>query len=35
MLTDLNGLNPQQKDAVLQSIDHNVVLLAGAGAGIV
>ncbi len=33
MLTDLSGLNPQQKDAVLQSIDHNVVLLAGAGSG--
>ena len=33
MLTDLSGLNPQQRDAVLQSIDHNVVLLAGAGSG--
>lgn len=33
MLTDLSSLNPQQKDAVLQSIDHNVVLLAGAGSG--
>ena len=33
MQTDLSTLNPQQKDAILQSIDHNVVLLAGAGAG--
>ena len=33
MLTDLSSLNQQQKDAVLQSIDHNVVLLAGAGSG--
>lgn len=33
MPTDLSMLNPQQKDAVLQSIDHNVVLLAGAGSG--
>ena len=33
MSTDLSGLNPQQREAVLQSVDHNVVLLAGAGAG--
>ncbi len=32
-MTDLSKLNPQQKDAVLKSIDHNVVLLAGAGSG--
>ena len=31
--TDLTTLNPQQKDAILKSIDHNVVLLAGAGSG--
>ena len=29
----LSGLNNQQKDAILQSVDHNVVLLAGAGSG--
>ncbi len=33
MPTDLSMLNPQQKNAVLQSINHNVVLLAGAGSG--
>ena len=33
MLTDLSSLNAQQYDAVVQSIDHNTVLLAGAGSG--
>ena len=33
MKTDLSKLNDQQRDAVLQSIDKNVVLLAGAGSG--
>lgn len=33
MSTDLSTLNEQQKDAVLKSIDKNVVLLAGAGSG--
>lgn len=32
-VTDLSGLNPQQKNAILQSVDHNVVLHAGAGSG--
>lgn len=32
-MTDLSSLNEQQKNAVLSSIDHNIVLLAGAGAG--
>lgn len=32
-MTNLSMLNPQQKDAVLKSIDHNVVLMAGAGSG--
>lgn len=32
-MTDLTTLNSQQKDAVLQSIDHNVVLMAAAGSG--
>ena len=33
MQTDLSTLNEQQRDAILKSIDHNIVLLAGAGAG--
>jgi len=33
MLTDLSTLNEQQREAVLQSADHNIVLLAGAGSG--
>lgn len=33
MITDLSSLNEQQKDAVLKSIDSNIVLLAGAGSG--
>lgn len=33
MPTNLSTLNEQQLDAVLQSIDHNVVLMAGAGSG--
>ena len=33
MLTDFSMLNEQQKEAILQSVDHNVVLLAGAGSG--
>lgn len=33
MSTDLTRLNEQQRNAVLQSINHNVVLLAGAGSG--
>ena len=32
-MTDLTSLNAQQRDAVLQSVNHNVVLLAGAGSG--
>ena len=32
-MTDLSTLNEQQKDAVLKSINKNVVLFAGAGAG--
>lgn len=33
MITDLSGLNKEQLDCVLKSVDHNVVLLAGAGSG--
>ncbi len=33
MATDLSRLNEQQKNAVLESIDSNVVLLAAAGSG--
>jgi superfamily I DNA/RNA helicase len=33
MPTDLSKLNDQQRAAVLESINSNVVLLAGAGAG--
>jgi DNA helicase-2/ATP-dependent DNA helicase PcrA len=33
MATDLSHLNEQQRTAVLESIDHNVVLLAAAGSG--
>lgn len=33
MPTNLSTLNEQQLNAVLQSIDHNVVLMAGAGSG--
>lgn len=32
-MTDLTTLNDQQRDAVLESINHNVVLMAGAGSG--
>lgn len=32
-MTDLTTLNDQQRIAVLESINHNVVLMAGAGAG--
>lgn len=32
-MTDLMTLNDQQRNAVLESINHNVVLLAGAGSG--
>lgn len=32
-MTDLSTLNGQQRNAVLESINHNVVLLAGAGSG--
>jgi DNA helicase-2/ATP-dependent DNA helicase PcrA len=32
-MTDLSTLNEQQRTAVLESINHNVVLMAGAGAG--
>ena len=32
-MTDLSTLNDQQRIAVLESINHNVVLMAGAGAG--
>ena len=33
MPTDLSKLNDQQRTAVLESVNHNVVLLAGAGSG--
>ena len=33
MSTDLSTLNDQQKNAVLQSINKNVVLMAAAGSG--
>ncbi len=33
MSTDLSKLNEQQRNAVLESVNHNVVLLAGAGSG--
>ena len=33
MSTDLSTLNDQQRNAVLQSINHNVVLMAAAGSG--
>ena len=33
MAIDLSNLNEQQRTAVLESIDHNVVLLAAAGSG--
>lgn len=33
MPTDLSSLNEQQKNAVLESIDHNIVLMAAAGSG--
>ena len=33
MATDLSNMNPQQKTAILESIDSNVVLLAAAGSG--
>lgn len=33
MPTDLSTLNDQQKNAVLESINHNVVLMAAAGSG--
>ena len=33
MATDLTRLNEQQRNAVLESIDSNVVLLAAAGSG--
>lgn len=32
-MTDLSFLNEQQRNAVFESVNHNVVLLAGAGAG--
>ena len=32
-MTDLSTLNPQQHAAIIQSMDKNVVLLAGAGSG--
>lgn len=32
-MTDLTTLNDQQRNAVLESINHNVVLMAGAGSG--
>lgn len=32
-MTDLSTLNDQQRNAVLESIDHNVVLMAAAGSG--
>lgn len=33
MSTDLSTLNEQQRNAVLQSINKNVVLMAAAGSG--
>lgn len=33
MATDLSGLNLQQRNAILESIDSNVALFAGAGSG--
>lgn len=33
MSTDLTTLNEQQKNAILESVDSNVVLLAAAGSG--
>jgi len=33
MPTDLSSLNNQQKKAVLESIDSNIVLMAAAGSG--
>lgn len=33
MSTDLSTLNDQQRNAVLQSINKNVVLMAAAGSG--
>lgn len=33
MSTDLSTLNDQQRNAVLQSINQNVVLMAAAGSG--
>ena len=32
-MTDLSTLNDQQRNAVLQSINQNVVLMAAAGSG--
>ena len=32
-MTNLSMLNEQQKEAVIQSIDNNIVLMAGAGSG--
>ena len=33
MSTDLTTLNEQQRNAIFESIDSNVVLLAAAGSG--
>ena len=33
MSTDLSTLNDQQRNAILQSINQNVVLMAAAGSG--
>ena len=33
MSVDLSMLNEQQKNAIMESINHNVVLMAGAGSG--
>ncbi len=33
MPTDLSSLNEQQRNAILESIDSNVVLMAAAGSG--
>lgn len=33
MSTDLSTLNEQQRNAILQSINKNVVLMAAAGSG--
>ena len=33
MSTDLSKLNKQQRNAILESMTKNVVLLAGAGSG--